>query len=269
MDGNCLAIDSIEVKTQNIDIVLTGNFSICDGDSAFVKVNNLLTTVPLIDYDWTSNCNLNFSSDSSFVWAFPDSSILLFVEVQNQDGCKLKDSIFIVVESYPIIDSLWASKNPIYKGESTILNIQSNYNVLWETGDTTTQIQVSPITDSLFHVDVYSNTECSISDSILIQILDVICDEDKILIPTAFTPNDLPPNNTYRIVDNQGIVISFKLEIFNRFGQKVYTSSNKSGEWDGTFENKLLAPQVFDFYLELECIGGKKLFKKGNITLIR
>jgi hypothetical protein len=41
------------------------------------------------------------------------------------------------------------------------------------------------------------------------------------------------------------------------------------GYWDGTYQNELLAPQVFDFYLELECYGGKKLFKKGNITLIR
>jgi hypothetical protein len=30
-----------------------------------------------------------------------------------------------------------------------------------------------------------------------------------------------------------------------------------------------LNPQVFDFYLELKCIGDKQLFKKGNITLIR
>ncbi len=267
-DGNCEATDSVELKTQNIDITLSGNFAICFGDSAFVKVNNLLTTVPLITYDWNPN-NLNFSSDSSFVWLFPDSSFWLFVEVQNQDGCELQDSIFIAVNYYPISDSIWASKNPIYKGESTTLNIQTNYNVLWETGDTTNQVEVAPISDSLFKVEVYSDFGCSIYDSIFIQILDVFCDQEKIKIPTAFTPNNIPPNNTYRIVDNDGIITSFKLEIFNRFGQKVYASTDKNGEWDGTFRNELLAPQVFDFYLELECFGGKKLFKKGNITLIR
>ena len=268
-DGICQATDSVELKTQNIDITLSGKFEVCNGDSAFVQANNLLPSVPLINYFWSPNSNLNYSIDSSSVWFFPDSSIWLYVQVQNQNGCELKDSIFIAVNNYPISDSIWASKNPIYKGESTTLNIQTNYNVLWETGDTNLQIEVAPISDSLFRVEVYSDFGCSIFDSIYIQILDVFCDEEKIKIPTAFTPNNLSPNNTYRIVDNDEIITSFKLKIFNRFGQKVYASTNKLGEWDGTYQSELLAPQVFDFYLELECFGGKKLFKKGNITLIR
>ena len=227
--------------------------------------------MPLIAYTWTGTDTLNFSSDSSFVWFFPDSSIWLFIQVQNQNGCELKDSIFIAVNSFAISDSIWASKNPIYKGESTLLNIQTIANVLWETGDTTKQIEVWPTYDSLFRVDIYSNFECQTSDSIYITILDVFCDDSKIKIPTAFSPNndDELINEIYRIKDDDGIITFFKLEIFNRFGQKVYTSNNKDGEWDGTFQNELLLPQVFDFYLELECFGGKKLFKKGNITLIR
>ena len=31
----------------------------------------------------------------------------------------------------------------------------------------------------------------------------------------------------------------------------------------------LLSPQVFDYYLEVKCIGEKYLFEKGNIILIR
>ena len=270
-DGICQVIDSVEIKTQDIDISLTGNFEICRGDSAFVKVNNLLPTVPLVTYNWTGTDTLNFSSDSSFVWFFPDSSTWLFIQVQNQNGCELKDSILIAVNSFPISDSIWASKNPIYKGESTLLNIQTIANVLWETGDTTKQIEVWPTEDSLFRVDIYANFECQTSDSIYITILDIFCDDSNIKIPTAFSPNndDELINEIYRIKDDDGIITFFKLEIFNRFGQKVYTSNNKYGEWDGTFQNELLPPQVFDFYLELECFGGKKLFKKGNITLIR
>jgi len=268
-DGICQAIDSVELKTQNIDITLSGQFEVCIGDSTFVQVNNLLPSVPLIKYLWSPNSNLNYSIDSSSVWFSPDSSILLFVQVQNQDGCEIKDSIFIAVNNYPISDSIWASKNPIYKGESTTLNIQTNQNVLWGWGDSAKQIVVTPITDSLFVVEINNQFGCSIYDSIFIQILDVFCDEEKIKIPTAFTPNNDDKNNTYRITDTDGIITSFKLEIFNRFGQKVYSSNNKNAKWDGTYQNELLAPQVFVFYLELECFGGKRLFKKGNVTLIR
>ena len=268
-DGICQVTDSVELKTQNIDIALSGKFEVCNGDSAFVQANNLLPSVPLINYFWSPNSNLNYSIDSSSVWFFPNSSSWLYVQVQNQNGCELKDSIFIAVNNYPISDSIWASKNPIYIGESTTLNIQTNENVLWEFGDSAKQIVVAPITDSLFVVEIYNDFGCSIYDSIFIIILDVFCDEGKIKIPTAFTPNNIWPNNTYRITDTDGLITSFKLEIFNRFGQKVYSSNNKNAKWDGTYQNELLVPQVFDFYLELECFGGKRLFKKGNITLIR
>jgi gliding motility-associated-like protein len=268
-DGICQAIDSVELKTENIDISLSGIFEICKGDSAFIKVNNLISIIPLIKYQWSPSNNLTFSADSSSVWIAVDSSIWIFVEVQNQDGCELRDSVFIQANEDPISDSIWASKKPIYKGESTTLNIQTIDKVLWETGDTTKQIVVTPTSDSLFFVQVYNDFGCTIYDSIFIPVLDVFCDEDKIKIPTAFTPNNQQPNNTYRILDNDGIITSFKIEIFNRFGQKVYSSTDKLGYWDGTYQNELLAPQVFDFYLELECYGGKKLFKKGNITLIR
>ena len=268
-DGICQATDSVELKIQNIDITLSGKFEVCNGDSAFVQANNLVPSVPLINYFWIPNSNLNYSIDSSSVWFFPDSSIWLYVQVQNQNGCELKDSIFIAVNNYPISDSIWASKNPIYIGECTTLNIQTNENVLWEWGDSAKQIVVDPITDSLFVVEIYNDFGCSIYDSIFIIILDVFCDEGKIKIPTAFTPNNIWPNNTYRITDTDGLITSFKLEIFNRFGQKVYSSNNKNAKWDGTYQNELLVPQVFDFYLELECFGGKRLFKKGNITLIR
>ena len=98
---------------------------------------------------------------------------------------------------------------------------------------------------------------------------DVFCDDKNLKIPTAFSPNEDDINDGYFIEDGDGIIIDFKLEIFNRLGQKVFASSDSFKYWDGTFRGKKLSPQVFDFYLELECIGGKTLFHKGNITLIR
>ena len=97
----------------------------------------------------------------------------------------------------------------------------------------------------------------------------MFCDEEKIVVPTAFSPNDDGINEYYFINDVAGVIIEFKLEIFNRLGQKVFSTNDINIKWDGTYIGEKLSPQVFDFYLELKCIGDKKLFKKGNITLIR
>ena len=79
----------------------------------------------------------------------------------------------------------------------------------------------------------------------------------------------ITPGHPNFIDDEEGVVISFKIEIFNRLGQKVFFTRDIFEHWDGTFRNNMLNPQVFDFYIDLECIGGKSLFHKGNITLIR
>ena len=270
-DSLCHAIDSIDIKAQNIDIHISGHFEICKGDSAFIKVNNLLPNVPLISHDWTTIYNISYSQDSTSIWIFPDTSVWVYIEVQNFNGCRLQDSIYINVSSFPIYDSIWASKNPIYKDQNTLLNIETNANVIWENGDSTIQIEVWPNSDSIFIVEVYNDFGCKLIDSIFIEVLDVFCDESKIIIPSAFSPNNDEElvNEVYRIIDNDQIINHFRLQIYNRFGQKVFNSNNKDLVWDGTYKGELLSPQVFDFYLELKCFGGKRLFKKGNITLIR
>ena len=76
-------------------------------------------------------------------------------------------------------------------------------------------------------------------------------------------------NESYFITDNDNLITDFKLEIFNRLGQQVFNSDDINKKWNGSFEDKKLPPQVFHFYLNLKCIGGKLYFHKGNITLIR
>ena len=117
--------------------------------------------------------------------------------------------------------------------------------------------------------EVFNEFNCSIKDSICVEVKDVFCDNKNLKIPNAFSPNNDNINEAYCIEDKDNIVQKFKLEIFNRLGQKVFFSNDILKCWDRTFRGKKLSPQVFDFYIELECIGEKELFHKGNITLIR
>ena len=221
-----------------------------------------------MSYLWESEYDLFFVTDSSSFIAYPDSSTFFKVTATNTLGCFIIDSILVNVYEYPIYDSIWASHPIIYEGEETTLNISTNDNILWETNDTLSSILVSPESSNMYNVIVY-NEFCQIEDSIYIEVKDVFCDEEKIIIPNAFTPNEDNINDYYRIIDTDNIIKEFTLEIFNRFGEKVYSSNDIHERWDGYFKGALLSSQVFDFYLEVECIGEKTLFKKGNISLIR
>ena len=127
---------------------------------------------------------------------------------------------------------------------------------------------ITPENSSWYNVIVY-NEFCQIYDSVFVEVKDVFCDKNSIIIPNAFSPNGDLINAYYRILDEDEIITSFKLEIFNRFGEKVYSSENVNDKWDGYFKGVLITTQIFDYYLEIECVGEKSLFEKGNITLIR
>ena len=311
-------------------------------------MTNLSPIVPIISFSW----NVNNLDTSSFI-DVPDSSTWYIVEVMNSAGCIIKDSVFVNVYDYPIIDFVWASDsicsdsllvfasfsptvsavfwssnvnftdtigvedsvfvfssgtyyikvingvceqidsiialsesinievfaNDICRGDSTFVGVTNlnpvpitSYRWNVDTLKTEAFIIVSPDSSTWYTVEVMNSAGCIIKDSVFVNVydcIDVFCDAKNLKIPTAFSPNNDGINDAYFIEDKDGIVTNFKLEIFNRLGQKVFEFFDINEKWDKEDGADKLSPQVFDFYLELECIGQKKLFHKGNITLIR
>jgi gliding motility-associated-like protein len=270
-DGNCEQIDSVAVKAESININLTGDLELCEGDSVFLILNNLNPTIPILSYYWFPS-DVIYAADSASIKDFSDTSSWYSVEVINEDGCIIKDSVFVNIYEYPISDSLWLNEDTVFRGEKVIVTIQTDDFINWiEFNNSDSILKDYPEIDYCYRVQIYNQFNCLISDSICVTVLDVFCDEDRILIPTAFSPNEDENflNETYFIEDRAGIIIDFRLEIFNRLGQKVFSTTDINIKWDGTYRGKKLNPQVFDFYLELKCVGDKQLFRKGNITLIR
>jgi gliding motility-associated-like protein len=223
--------------------------------------------VPIISYDWNATI-----LDTASFFDFPDSSSWYTVEVINSDDCIIKDSTIVNVYDYPVINSFWASDTVVFKGENINLNVIATDNISWDNFENNNHTQQLVADISMcYYFEVSNQYYCTIRDSICVTVLDVFCNEDSIKIPTAFSPNEdeFFLNETYFVDDMAGVITKYKLEIFNRLGQKIFSSTVKDEEWDGTYKGEKLSPQVFDFYLELECIGGKTLFHKGNITLIR
>ena len=66
-----------------------------------------------------------------------------------------------------------------------------------------------------------------------------------------------------------------QLNIYNRWGEKVFQLSiinNQSSidkGWDGTYKGKELNSGVFAWYAEVEFLDSSKIYRKGNVTLIK
>ncbi len=98
-------------------------------------------------------------------------------------------------------------------------------------------------------------------------VLPVECGDYK--VPNAFSPNNDGHNDLFVLHGWDKCVSNFSLVIFDRWGEKVYETSNPANSWDGKYKGKTLDPAVFVYYIDAKSNSGEKVNKKGNISLIR
>ena len=92
--------------------------------------------------------------------------------------------------------------------------------------------------------------------------------DEKLVIPTTFSPNDDGTNDTWEITGVDQYPNCF-VQIFDRWGQEVFQSTgySKAKAWDGTGKTGKLAEGVYFYIVQLR--DDDKQEFKGSITLIR
>ena len=92
-----------------------------------------------------------------------------------------------------------------------------------------------------------------------------------ISFPNVFTPNGDGVNDYFfpRSYLTRGLV-EFEMSIYNRWGEKIYETTNTEGlGWDGTYNNVKQPEGVFIYKISAKFKDGQKETKQGNLTLIR
>lgn len=119
-------------------------------------------------------------------------------------------------------------------------------------------------TKTLFEVDGYDTLGCKATYAFEITGINC-CDY---FIPNAFTPNNDGLNDVFKVHGQQPK--SFRMDIFDRWGQRIYTSEKVDEGWKGTNLNGIeLQTDVYFYNITGQCYDGTKIEKKGDITLLR
>ena len=90
---------------------------------------------------------------------------------------------------------------------------------------------------------------------------------DRVIVPTAFTPNGDDRNNEFRIAD--GIYPNFQLFIYNRSGILVFTTTNPQEGWDGYYQGKLSPIGTYIYRFTYEDSQNTPIVRTGSFLLIR
>lgn len=119
--------------------------------------------------------------------------------------------------------------------------------------------EVSPPSDMTYSLSVKSIWGCMSSDNVNVKVV------RGIFVPNAFTPNGDGKNDRWEI---PYIDPSFEgdVQVFNRWGQKVYRANSSPVSWDGNLNGE---PQPAGVYSYVIFIAKYGIRLKGTFMLIR
>lgn len=141
----------------------------------------------------------------------------------------------------------------------------------WAFGDGDSAFVEQPVMHNYVQQGIYTirmvaNPNAPLCSDTVSQVVDLQDpDPNKATVPNVFTPNGDGMNETFTVVGGKSICLAEKMFIYNRWGKKLYTTTDKEHfYWDGTI-NGSPAPEDVYYYV----VQGQGYYKGGNLTLIR
>ena len=205
-------------------------------------------------YSWQ-----DLTSQRSFTVNSPGK---FWVTVTDQNSCSATDTV--VISAVPTPTNFLRPIDSICSYGMLTLQPATNFrSYLWSTGSTQSSITVSSAGN--YWLTVGNEFGCYGSDTIT--ILPKQCMKG-FFMPTAFTPNGDGRNDDVKPL-LFGNVKKYRLTIYNRWGQIIFSSTEQFKGWDGKVGGTQLRSDVFVWTCTYQFEGESEKMEKGTITLIR
>lgn len=222
-----------------------------------------------------SNGDTSYVSDPSFVF-LNDGSYDVTLSYTSAAGCSNTETKtgYLTVHPDPVANFEYLPLQPTVTNNNVYFTNTSigasTYN--WTFGEFGTSTDQDPLflapNDDQYEIEVcleaLSQFACR----------DTVCDIIKVIgdvlvyVPNTFTPNG-DNINDFLYLSAQGVEY-FKIEIFNRWGQKVFTTENPADLWNGEYKGTVVQEGVYPYvvyYKDKYSVDVQKL--RGHINIIR
>lgn len=219
-------------------------------------------------YSWYLGENFYQNSlDSIFSSSTLDSGFhqLSVIFECDQGNCVYYDTSNVVTFRVVGIEVNAGNDTTIVKGDLAHINASTNGTFTWTPEDYLSDPNGLNITAMPPSTQIYELTatveNCTRSDQIKIKVT------TPIDIPDVITPNDDGINDAWIISRISNFPFN-KVEVFNRWGQRVFKTSgySNSSPWDGTFQGKLVPGGVYYYIIQIG--EGAANIYKGALNVV-
>lgn len=270
-EKGCSAEKQVSITViPDYKLTVSPDTGICLGASVPIRVTGASS------YQWIETVEGLSSLTSPTPVARPAQTTRYRVRTEGQAGCFVKETD-ITIEVFPLPQVQLGPDITTYAGNPVTLNPTTSQDVSRWKWSPANHLSCSdcpnpvarPVNDIVYQLDITNGNGCTASDEIK---LIVGCDEDKIAIPNAFTPNADGKNDRFQIMA-PGINEVESFQIYNRFGQMVHEVKNAAPgalgvAWDGRMNGNPQPAGTYVYYLQLRCSNNEKIVRKGTVVLI-
>jgi len=271
-NGSLSCRDSVKYTVPVAPVI--SNQSFCQG--ATVPTISLSSGSPSVSYVWTNNNNsigLGLSgvgSIPSFIAAgnggpIQSSTITVTPRLQNCNGIESSFNISV----FPGAIANAGPDVTIITGDNYLMRASgSTGSYIWSPSTSLNNPAIlnptaSPVTSTTYTLRVTTNLGCTATDSVTISVLPYC-----IKPLNAFTPNGDGINDKW-FITNGNCLIKAGVQVFNRYGAKVFEDRDYKNNWDGTFNGKPLPDGTYYYIISYSLINNKVETRSGNVTILR
>jgi gliding motility-associated-like protein len=241
--------------------------SICVGYP--VAFNDSITTLAA-SWKWIFPDNppyeLQNVNDPIFTFQNPTSGTQnVVLEVSFLYCPTLSVNLPVQVSSYPVVNL--GPDTAYCEGYSAPIQLNNlsfgSSSLLWSTGTSSPSLLIT--TPGTYWAQA-NNNSCLASDTVIVK------EDCYINIPNAFTPGNGDDVNTYFMPTNDLMrgAKSYSLEIYNRWGEQVFTTTNVNSKgWDGKLTGVQQPMGTYIYLIKVQFKNKISKEYKGNVTLLR
>lgn len=256
--NNCTATTSVTVTVLPPPIASAGGTTVCAGQNAVLIATGGNT------YLWSNGATTTSISTS----ATGTYTVIVW-----NGSCSDTAVASVLVNPVPVASAY--NSVTITQGQGTTLGASGGGTYLWSNGDTDATISVSPTATAYYCVTVTNSSGCTDSACVLVTVVvePIDCSSSangELYIPNAFSPNgDLENDRVQLFYGNYDCIETYSFTVYNRWGEKVFEADSPLISWDGTHKGKPENSALFVWYMKAVLVGGEKIERKGNISLMR
>ena len=260
-DAGCFNIDSILLYVQQPTTAIAFmNDTICRGNSVTLYAEGGKY------YNWTPANYLN-NSLNNHVESTPDSTIQYTINVSND--CFSDDTVVTVyVNQLPKANA--GPDITINRSETTTLSATGGISYSWFPSELVQNPEgavtdAAPLFTTNYSVMVTDINGCIAYDTVLIKVEA----NTKIIVPTAFSPDGNGVNDLFRISKTLNIEHLITFEVYDRWGNLVFSTTDIKSGWDGNYNNHEQPIGSYTWMAKAVDYDGGTVTRTGIVTLLR